>query len=83
MTGIIVKRSALVRSELILRDMTLKDLAARAGVTPRMLAYVLRDQRGSGKVRRVVSETLGIGFEDLWGHKDPSQDVHFNKGQGD
>ena len=62
-------RNAVVRSELILRGITLKDLAARAGVTPRMLAYVLRGKRQSARVQLVVTETLGVSFEKLWGRK--------------
>lgn len=61
------QRAAEVRATLILRGLSLKDLAATAGVSRRMLAYVLRGQRSSARVQAAVAEFLGMDYRELWG----------------
>lgn len=60
-------RTAKVRAALILKGITMKEMARRAGVTPRMLAYVLQDQRHSPRVQKAVAKVVRIKFEELWG----------------
>jgi transcriptional regulator with XRE-family HTH domain len=63
------KRALRVRVELLKRGITLKDLAARIGISDRMIFYVLRGERSSLRVQQGIAGVLGISFEKLWGSK--------------
>jgi transcriptional regulator with XRE-family HTH domain len=61
-----VSRTARVRSVLILKGITLRDLAKRAGVTPRFIDYLLKGERNSPRVQKLISQVTGISFSSLW-----------------
>jgi lambda repressor-like predicted transcriptional regulator len=73
-------RVARVRSALIAKGVTLKALAADAQVSGRFLHYVLKGERTSRKVQRLVAQATGISYRKLWGS--PSPQPSPTKGEG-
>ncbi len=61
------KRRALwLNYQLALREISLEDLAGAAGVTSRMVRYVIRGERRSLRVQKVIAQALGMKIEKIW-----------------
>jgi transcriptional regulator with XRE-family HTH domain len=57
----------LIKSLLVLRGVKLVDLAKEFGITKQYLWYVIHGRRKGEKIRKKISQFLGMPYEQLWG----------------
>jgi transcriptional regulator with XRE-family HTH domain len=76
------KRAAWIYYRLRLKGLLAKDVARAAGVSRRMVTYVINGKQKSHLVRAAVAEALGLAYEKVWGEKEPVSDSSRPKAAG-
>ena len=60
-------RPSKIKSLLVEKEITQKEIAQSVGVSPMMISQVVKKRSRSYRVERYIAERLGLPYEELWG----------------